>query len=300
MGVSTTRLTDNIYLIDAPYHGRTGVLATYLVVSHRVALIDPGPAPQAEGVLEALRSLGVERLDYVCLTHVHLDHAGGTWLILEEYPDARVHVHPRGLPHMADPSKNLAVWARAHGERAALVGEVREVPQEALLASADGESLELGGVSLEVLWTPGHSTHSHSYYERTSGLLFTGDAAGHTPVGGLLIPTSPIPYNPVDAASSLARLQALEPRTLCISHFGAHEGASELLGELKARVELWARLADRAVEEGLEPRRLLELVAGEDPPIRALLESHPEAETPLLQSLEGFTSYAHWVRRQAS
>jgi glyoxylase-like metal-dependent hydrolase (beta-lactamase superfamily II) len=284
-------------MIDAPYHGRTGVLGTYVVVGERVAVIDPGPACQVPGVIEALDRIGVEKVSTIALTHVHLDHAAGCWRMLERYPGAVVHCHPRGVDHMVDPSKIIAAAREAFGDKIKEYGEIRGVPKEKVKASVDGERLYLGGVELQTFYTPGHSTHSQSYYEPRGRVLFAGDAAGHTPDNlGAVIPASPAPYNPVQATESLNRMEALAPSVLCISHFGFHGGAVKWLRDFKRQVQLWERLASECVEEGKTLTETYLTVFGADPEAQKLVSEDPKAESHIYSGLAGFVSYAKWVK----
>jgi len=149
-----------------------------------------------------------------------------------------------------------------------------------------------------VIWTPGHSTHSQSYYEPDRRVLFVGDAVGHTPGNmGVWVPASPPPYNPAQAVESVNRLLALRPETLCISHFGFHPDAEDLLRGFRDQVTLWSRLAFRAVDEGLDLGGLYGLVEAEDPSV-GLLAADPELRGSVYQSLVGFLSYARWERQQ--
>ena len=118
--MSTSRVTDTVTMIDSPYHGRTGVLGTYLVRGEESAVIDPGPAAQATGVMEALGRLRVSDLKVVALTHIHLDHAAGSWMLLDAYPGAFVYCHPRGVQHMVDPSNIVAAAEEVFGDKVSL------------------------------------------------------------------------------------------------------------------------------------------------------------------------------------
>jgi len=295
--MSTQRVSDVVYMIDAPYHGKTGVLGTYVVAGERVAVIDPGTASQAPGVVEALDRLGVEEVSTIALTHVHLDHAAGCWVLLERYPGASVHCHPRGEAHMVDPSRVEAAAREAFGDKVEEYGEIRGVPRDKVKASDDCEKLDLGGVQLHVYHTPGHSSHSQSYYEPASGVLFAGDAAGHTPDNlGAVIPASPAPYNPVQAADSLRRMEALDPETLCIGHFGFHGGADRWLRGFRKQVELWERIAIKGVGEGRSLTEMYLRVMDSDWEAQKLVSRDPEAERHVYRSLAGFVSYAKWVK----
>ncbi len=91
-------------------HGITAVDTEYLHPGHaashiiqdagHAAFVDVGTNYSVPHLLAALEVLGVAReaVDYVFLTHVHLDHAGGAGLLIQELPNARAVLHPAALP----------------------------------------------------------------------------------------------------------------------------------------------------------------------------------------------------------
>ena len=294
-------VADRILMIDSPYHGRTGVLSTYVIRGERCAIIDPGPAPQVPGVLEALQAMGVTRLEHILLTHIHLDHAAGCWKMLEAYPDATIHCHPRGAGHIVDPSKLLAAAREAFGESVVEYGEVRGVPREKVVESADGEVLDLGEVSLETIWSPGHSSHSQSYHEPDSGVVFVGDVAGHFPGNkGVLVPAAPPPHNPERASASVDRLICMKPGIIAYSHFGYLDEATVRLERFKSQVELWARVAKEGVKAGLHISEIYEALVDEDPWARELSGIDEEGLRAVYSSLKGFVGYEKWLLKQRS
>jgi glyoxylase-like metal-dependent hydrolase (beta-lactamase superfamily II) len=296
--MSVEAITDTISLIDSPYHGRRGVLGTYLIRGERSAVIDPGPAPLVPGVIEALEASGVTHLDYILLTHIHLDHAAGCWKLLEAYPEAIIHCHPRGAAHVIDPTRLLAAAEEIYGDALKEFGEVRGVPAERVVKSTDGETLDLGGISLETIWTPGHSSHSQSYFEQGSGVVFVGDAAGHYPGNrGILVPGSPPPHNPAKAADSLLRLMSYEPKTIAYSHFGYFGEALALLERFLVQTRLWDRVARDGVEAGLSLKDIFDLIVEEDPEARELSGFGEEGKRAVYSSLNSFVGYAKWLRK---
>ena len=296
--MSVEAITDTISLIDSPYHGRRGVLGTYLIRGERSAVIDPGPAPLVPGVIEALEATGVTHLDYILLTHIHLDHAAGCWKLLEAYPEAIIHCHPRGAAHVIDPTRLLAAAEEIYGDALKEFGEVRGVPAERVAESTDGETLDLGGISLETIWTPGHSSHSQSYFEPGSGVVFVGDAAGHYPGNrGILVPGSPPPHNPAKAADSLLRLMSYEPKTIAYSHFGYFGEALALLERFLVQTRLWDRVARDGVEAGLSLKDIFDLIVEEDPEARELSGFGEEGKRAVYSSLNSFVGYAKWLRK---
>jgi glyoxylase-like metal-dependent hydrolase (beta-lactamase superfamily II) len=297
----TEAVADRIWMIDSPYHGRTGVLSTYVIRGERSAIIDPGPAPQIPGVLEALQALGVTRLEYILLTHIHLDHAAGCWKMLEAYPDATIHCHPRGAGHVVDPSKLLDAAREAFGESIVEYGEVRGVPRNRVVESADGEVLDLGGICLETIWSPGHSSHSQSYNEPDSGVVFVGDVVGHFPGNeGVLIPAAPPPHNPERASASIDKLIGVNPRVIAYSHFGYVGEATSKLEKFKSQTKLWERVAKEGVRAGVCLSEIFETLVEEDPGARELSGIDEEGMRAVYSSLTGFVGYEKWLLKPRS
>ncbi|MCW4050265.1 MAG: MBL fold metallo-hydrolase [Candidatus Bathyarchaeota archaeon] len=292
------RVSDNVSMVDSPFNGSTGVLGTYIVQGDHTLVMDPGPATQTTGVLAALKKQGVANVGIIALTHIHLDHAAGCWKMLEEYPDAVVHCHPRGVQHMVDPSKIKAAAIQQFRGELPPYGEIKGLPEEKVKASTDGEVIDLGGVRLQVIWTPGHSTHSHAYYEPEEKVLFVGDTVGHTHGRpDHVIPASPPPFNPVQTVESITKLIALDPKVLCISHFGFHENAVARLRSFEEQVLLWEKLVFKGVEEQLDLTGVFNLVKEHDPVVQAMLEANPASKGDVFSSLVGFVGYAKWVKK---
>lgn len=291
------RLTEYITVIDAPLNGRTGTLGTYLVSGDRTAVIDPGPTSQTKGVIKELKALKVEPLDWILATHIHLDHTGGSWLLLEEYPDAVLHCHPKGSEHMIDPSRLREGAERLFGERIQEYGETRGVPEKRVRDSKDHEVIDLGGIYLEVHWTPGHSSHSQCYFEPNSRTVFVGDAAGHTiGDGGPVIPVSPPPHNAEQALASIDLIRSLHPETLCIAHFGAHKDPEMYFDRISERTRLWMRLSEEIIDDGLRLDDLVGLVMREDHELASHIIGIDGANHSVKASLLGFYMYAKWVK----
>ncbi|MBT5641774.1 MBL fold metallo-hydrolase, partial [Candidatus Bathyarchaeota archaeon] len=263
--MSLQHITDKISVIDVPLSGASRVLGTYLVEGEKTAVIDPGPTSQTLGVLDALQTHGFRELDAVLLSHIHLDHGGGSWKMVETYPNSFVYCHPRGAAHMIDPSLLKEGAQRLFGDRILEYGTISGVPRDRVMESADGEVIDLGGIVLQVLWTPGHSSHSQSYWEPDSRTVFVGDAVGHVMgEGGPVVPVSPPPHNPLKGVESIDRLIGLSPETLCIAHFGPHGNAVEHLRRIRERSVLWERLSIQAAKEGMDLEGFHALVLEED------------------------------------
>ena len=203
MPEQTTRwLEDGIGLIDLHFQNRPALIAAYVLpADDGLALIEVGPGSTLESLFDGLRKLdldpnkpalsGSRRVRHLLVTHIHLDHAGAAGSLLERLPDARLYVHQRGARHMIDPSRLLASAAQIYGGlMGPFWGEFLPCPAERVTAVSDGDRLEIGGQTLDVLYTPGHAWHHVAYHETERNIVFAGDVAG------VRIPPSPLVWPP--------------------------------------------------------------------------------------------------------
>lgn len=258
-----TRHPDRITTIDAEYL-RPGFAAVHLLERDgRAGLVDAGVSSSVPLVLEALRQLGVapDQVDWLLLTHVHLDHAGGAGALLEHLPRARVIAHPRGAPHLIDPTRleraTIAVYGQERFER--LYGKLVPISAARLHETRDGEELALGSSKLSILHTPGHALHHQILFEPGAAAAFTGDTFGlaypelETAAGSFIVPTTtPTQFDPAQLLASIARIVELAPKALYLTHYGRVEGATRLGSALREQIE---RFVELAREHAREPRR---------------------------------------------
>lgn len=212
--------------VDLNFLNRPHAIATAVIQGNgSVALVDPGPSTCLETLELGLQSQGVRLADVtqLLLTHIHLDHAGATGTLVRRYPHMRVLVHERGAPHLVDPGKLVTSAARLYGDAMErLWGAIEAVPENRLTLLSGGEQIEAGGRTFEVAYTPGHASHHVSYFDRSSGVAFVGDTAGVCIDGGYVLPPTPPPDIDVELwHASVARLEAWDPRTIFLTHFGA-------------------------------------------------------------------------------
>lgn len=234
--------------IDVRFQGLERVICCWRAGD---VLVDPGPESSLANVLAALPDGWRPRA--LLLTHIHLDHAGGTSALVRRWPDLDVYVHERGAPHVIDPSKLLASAGRLYGGdegMARLWGEILPVPAERVRALAGGETIAVGDDRFRVAYTPGHASHHVCYLHEATGRAYVGDMAGvRIPPASVTIAPTPPPDIDVEAwEASLDAIAAWEPASLGLTHFGAVEDAGEQLDAVRASLRELAALARGADE----------------------------------------------------
>lgn len=255
-------LDHGIHVVDTGFY-RPHFDAAYLMVEDgRAAFIDTGTTHSVPRLLQALASasLPVDAVDWVIVTHVHLDHAGGAGALMEVLPQARLLVHPRGERHMVDPSALVAGASAVYGadEVARSYGTVVPVPRERVVVSHDGMTVHLAGRPLLLLDTPGHARHHHCIWDERSRGFFTGDTFGlsyrefDTARGPWLLPTTtPVHFDPPALRHSVRRLLSYAPQAMYLTHFGRVQGVAALGDTLLTQIDELVAMAEplRAVPE---------------------------------------------------
>lgn len=226
-----THYDHGIYAIDAHYV-RPKLAAIHLIVENRrAAFVDTGCNDSLPAVQAALAELNLDadQVDYVILTHIHLDHAGGAGAMMHAFPNARLVVHPRGARHMADPTKLIEGAAAVYGadEVRRLYGDVLPIDTRRIIEATDGLRIELSGRGLLCLDTPGHARHHIGIVDQKTGHIFTGDIFGlsyrelDTDGRQFIFPTTtPIQFDPEAMHASINRLLDLRPQAMYLTHFG--------------------------------------------------------------------------------
>jgi glyoxylase-like metal-dependent hydrolase (beta-lactamase superfamily II) len=244
----------NVFAVDT-LHTRERADAGYLIVEGgRAALVDTGTHLSAPNFLKALADLDIdtECVEYILLTHIHLDHAGGAGRLATALKRARVAVHPRGVAHLADPSRLVAATKAVYGEAhfAAEFGDIVPIAATRIIALEDGQKIRLGARTLECIYTPGHALHHVCIADRDTGEVFSGDTFGvsyrecDTGAGEFIVTTtSPAQFDPAQLHASVERIAALAPRAIYVTHYGRLAYSPKLAADLHADIDVMVAIA---------------------------------------------------------
>jgi glyoxylase-like metal-dependent hydrolase (beta-lactamase superfamily II) len=240
--------------IDLQFRGSPRVIATAILQgADGVTLIDPGPTSCLPVLESGLRDRGLTLRDVrtVLLTHIHLDHAGATGTIAERVPGVGVYVHARGAPHMIDPAKLLASATRLWGDRMdAVWGAFQPVPAANVSVLQGGERLELAGRAIRVAYTPGHAKHHVSYLDEHAGMAYVGDTAGVRVSDYLIAPTPPPDIDIEAWQQSLNTIDAWQPVSLFLTHFGPVSPGRAHLARFRTTVATAAETSREMIAAG--------------------------------------------------
>lgn len=251
---------NGISAVDSGYVRHLHAAIHFIVENGRVALVDTGTnesLPRAEWALEQI-GVGPEAVDYVIVTHVHLDHAGGAGAMMRAFPNAKLVVHPRGARHMADPSKLIAGAAAVYGaaEVQRLYGDIVPVDSGRIIEATHGLAITLGGTrELLMLDTPGHARHHICIVDRKAQAIFTGDTFGlsyrelDTDGRQFVFPTTtPVQFDPEAMHRSIDLLMSYKPRAMYLTHFSELRDVEHQAATLHRLIDAHVDIARRVGE----------------------------------------------------
>ncbi len=256
-----TAYGEGIFSIDADYI-RPRVAAIHLVVENgRAAFIDTGCNRSLPNALAALDELGLaaEDVDYVIPSHVHLDHAGGAGAMMQAFANARLVVHPRGAPHMADPTRLVEGTIGVYGIEATrrLYGEVLPVDAGRIIEATHELEIDLAGRRLLCLDTPGHARHHIAVVDEKTGHIFTGDSFGisyrQLDSDGrefIFLTATPVQFDPVAMHTSIDLLASYRPQAMYLTHYGRITDIPAKAVALHRLVDAHAAIARREKDAG--------------------------------------------------
>ena len=250
----TTALGDGIVAIDTEYVRPLQDASHLIVEDGRAAYVDTGTNDSVPMLLDALAQQGLEPtdVDYVFLTHIHLDHAGGAGLLMQQLPAARCVIHPRGAPHMIDPERLIAGTIGVYGEAQTreMYGDIVPIDADRVIVAEDGDWFDLNGRRLQTLHTEGHALHHYVLFDPASLGVFTGDSFGisyrelDTAKGEFIYPTTtPTSFDPEQAHAAVDRIMGLRPEQLYLTHYSRVRDLDRLAADMHADIDEFAKMA---------------------------------------------------------
>jgi glyoxylase-like metal-dependent hydrolase (beta-lactamase superfamily II) len=251
-----TRHPDGITAVDTEYI-RPGLAAAHIIQQGAAAaFVDVGTNYSVPHLLAALQELNIppQAVEYLFLTHVHLDHAGGAGLLLQSLPNAKAVVHPRGAPHLIEPAKLIAASKVVYGEELyrQLYGDLIPIEASRVITSEDGKPMALGDRPLQLLHTPGHALHHYCVVDLQHRNVFTGDTFGlsyrelDTAQGAFGVPTTtPTQFDPEQLIASIDRLMATGAQAAYLMHYSRVTGLPAIAASLKAQIRQLVAIALR-------------------------------------------------------
>lgn len=249
-----TTLNDGIFAVDTEYLRPLQDASHLIVQDTRAAFVDTGTNDSVPLLLDALRQrdLDTADVDFVFLTHVHLDHAGGAGLLMSKLPNARCVIHPRGAPHMIEPSKLIRGTEGVYGvERTReMYGEIVPIDEHRVVVAEDEGWIDFNGRRMQTLFTEGHARHHYCLNDPASRGVFTGDNFGvsyrelDTANGEFIYPTStPASFDPVEAHRSVDRIMACDPKQVYLTHYSRVRDLDRLAADMHAGIDAYEQMA---------------------------------------------------------
>ncbi|MGA9853120.1 MAG: MBL fold metallo-hydrolase [Gammaproteobacteria bacterium] len=250
-----------ISAIDTDYV-RPRLDASHLIVrGGRAAFVDTGTTHSVPLLLQALaiKNLDPGDVEFVFLTHVHLDHAGGAGELMKHLPNARALVHPRGAPHLVNPDKLVAGTQAVYGEAefARLYGKIPPIPAGRIEEVQDKARFRLNGSELLCIHTPGHALHHYCIVDADSQSVFTGDSFGisyrifDTAKGAFIFPaTTPVHFDPDQAHTSLDRIMSYDPQAVFLTHYSRVTELQRLASDMHTCLNAYVSLAGACADKG--------------------------------------------------
>jgi len=295
----TKEVGKNLFRVELETGGFKNLICSYVIKGKKPFLVESGPTNSIPNLLSGLRELDVkfEDVEYVAVTHVHLDHGGGAGTLLKSLPNAKVIVHPRGMPHLIDPERLWSSSQSVLGFISEIFGKPEPVPKDRVIPVTEG-TFDLGyEAKLTVTETVGHASHNLSFQESFNDGIFPGDAAGtYLPEFDVVVPTTPPPFHLDSALASLDKLISLKPTVLYFSHFGKATDAVQRLKDYKLQLQLWADITEEGVRKNWSLEQTRGRIIAEDKVMYEIADfmksHHIYSKTVLENCVRGFIEFA--------
>lgn len=253
------QLSPTLFLVDTFDLGMSERTSAFIIKDDKIALIETASSPSIPHILKAFEELNIplNKVDYLILTHIHLDHAGGAGLFMEECPNAKLYVHPKGARHIIDPSRLIASARSIYGEKFdMLYNPILPVSPERVVIIEDGSTLCFGQSNVLFYHTRGHADHHISMLESSTNGLFVGDTTGvfypqlKDEEVHLIIPsTSPNQFDPNLMEQSIQLFERLNASQLYFGHYGVYQNPSHAYSQVRYWLPIFLAEGKNAMAE---------------------------------------------------
>jgi glyoxylase-like metal-dependent hydrolase (beta-lactamase superfamily II) len=299
--VDVGEVAENIYLIDDMVCSIPKMGSVYFLDEEKKVLVDSGPPSSASVVLEGIRKIGArpEDINYIIVTHVHIDHAGGAGVLLRDMPQAQVVVHHRGARHLLKLTELMQSSIKTVGnEIVTKWGEGIPLDPERVLVIHDNDVIQLSEKqTLDFIDAPGHAPHELCVYERRNNGIFTGEALGlYFAKEEVLLPCHPPPSFDLESCGrTIQRLMKLNSSLLYFAHFGVTNRVEEILGMALDRLQIYNDIMAEAIKED-NLHDVQERILAQVAPKLELMRKAPSAYQLVVENLipwgiAGFVDY---------
>ncbi|MEN8212133.1 MAG: MBL fold metallo-hydrolase [Thermodesulfobacteriota bacterium] len=233
-----------------PIPGFNDFITTWVYQKEKTFIVDVGPAVTAQSLVKALKHLGIRKLDYILLTHIHIDHAGGLCEVAKQFPDALIVCHDGGIEHLVEPARLWEGSVKTLGNTGRAYGEIKSVSQNRFLGTK-----QFFSETINAVLTPGHAAYHVSY--QTEQYLFAGEAggvclsfdSGIDSKKEYMRPATPPRFFMDVYLKSLEKLIALNPKTICYGHFGYKTDAVKRLKQHKKQLFFWEKIIQQEIKK---------------------------------------------------
>jgi len=229
-------------------------IGSWLYIGDYTLLVDVGPSATVEELVTSLKTIGIKKLDYVLLTHIHLDHAGGVGELTEYFPGAKVVCHERAVEHLVKPQNLWEATRKTLGDIAMVYGKMSPVSEKKIIPSFE---FQIDGIN--AINTPGHAVHHVSY--TCDKYLFAGEAGGvfHSFKNEIYQrPATPPKLHLEEAIESVDKLLNLGKKEICFGHFGIHKDSKQMLQRYRKQLFLWKKVIADQVKRSSKNENLIE------------------------------------------
>ncbi len=279
--------------IEQSRRGLEEFIGVWLCEGEYNVIFDVGPANTAGRLIESLEQLGIKKLDYVFITHIHIDHAGALAQVLNHFPGAKAICFNKGIDHIVDPGKLWQGSLKVLGDLAEVYGAPKPVKVERIIPHNEFKMKDL-----QIIETPGHAPHHLSFSYK--GRLFSGEAAGnYLMVNGkdYLRPATPPRFFLDTFLSSVDRLLSLTDQPICYAHFGKAQSSHRQLNRFREQILFWKELIGEEMGRGDDGivDRCVERLIREDKNLEAFFEMDQYCQererTFVANAVKGFVGY---------